>query len=119
MRKPNQLSKPAEIIVYILLILAAFIALVPFIWLIASTFKNNYEIVGVPATFFPKKITFDHYLYIIGKFKIFTYFFNSLFLAVIKTSAGVYSSVYIGYIFAKFEFHFKNPIYYIIVFLLF
>lgn len=116
MRKPNQLSFGAETIVYIFLIIVAFISLVPFIWLIASTFKNNYEIVGVPATFFPKKITFEHYQYIVGKFKIFTYFYNSLFLAVVKTVVGVYTSVYFGYIFAKFVFHLKKAIYSLIVF---
>lgn len=116
MSKPNQLGKVAQTIIYILLIIAALIATVPFIWLIASTFKTNYEIVGVPATFFPKEITFDHYLYIVGKFKIFSYFFNSLFLAIVRTSAGVYTSVYLGYLFAKFEFNLKKPIYSMIVF---
>lgn len=116
MRKPNQLSRGAAFVVYLFLILAAFISLVPFIWLIASTFKNNYEIVGVPATFFPKEITFEHYQYIVGKFRIFTYFFNSLYLAILKTVIGVYSSVYFGYLFAKFQFRFKKAMYSLIVF---
>ncbi len=103
-------------LIYLVLIIMAFITLVPFIWLIASTFKPNYEIVGVPATFFPKKFTTEHYSYIIGKFNIFTYFFNSLLLAVMKTLIGVYTSLYIGYIFAKFNFFGKKVIYSMIVF---
>lgn len=116
MRKPNQLSYGAQFVVYLLLIIAAFISLVPFIWLIASTFKNNYEIVGVPSTFFPKEITFEHYKYIVDKFNILTFFLNSLYLAVLKTCIGVYTSVYLGYIFAKFTFRLKKPIYSLIVF---
>jgi len=116
MRKPNQLSKTAEFFIYIMLIIAALVSLIPFIWLIASTFKHNQEIVGVPATFFPNEITFEHYKYIVGKFHIGSYFFNSLYLAVVRTTVGVYTSVYLGYIFAKFEFRFKKPIYSMIVF---
>jgi len=104
------------ILIYAGLILVAFITLVPFIWLIASTFKTNHEIVGVPATFFPRTFTLEHYGYIINTFHILRYFFNSLFLAVVKTAVGVYTSLYIGYLFAKFEFRFKNLMYGLIVF---
>lgn len=98
------------------LILFAVITLVPFLWLIASTFKPNQEIVGVPATFFPRKFTMEHYQYIIGKFKIITFFFNSLILAIVKTVVGVYTSLYAGYMFAKLEFPLKKALYGLILF---
>ncbi|MFA7108159.1 MAG: carbohydrate ABC transporter permease [Sphaerochaetaceae bacterium] len=116
MKNPNSIRSWAKALIYAGLILVAIITLIPFIWLIASTFKSNYEIVKVPGTFFPKKITFEHYTYIVGKFKIFTYFFNSLFLAVIKTGVGVYTSLYLGYMFSKFTFRLKKAMYSLVVF---
>ena len=88
MKHTNRQDAIITFFTYAALILMAFITLVPFIWLIASTFKSNYEIVGVPGTFFPKKVTGEHYRYILGRFNILSYFFNSLFLAVVKTTVG-------------------------------
>ena len=88
----------------------------PFIGLIASTFKVNQEIVGVPGTFFPRVPTLEHYRFILGKFRIGTFFFNSLALAVIRTAAGVYTSLYAGYMFAKLEFPLKRVLYGLILF---
>ena len=94
----------------------AVMTLLPFIWLIASTFKVNQEIVGVPGTFFPRVPTLEHYRFILGKFRIGTFFFNSLALAVIRTAAGVYTSLYAGYMFAKLEFPLKRVLYGLIMF---
>ena len=102
--------------VYSALIIFAAVTLLPFLWLIASTFKPNQEIVGVPGTFFPRVFTFEHYRFIVGKFQIGTFFFNSLALAVIRTAAGVYTSLYAGYMFAKLEFPLKRVLYGLILF---
>lgn len=101
---------------YLALILFAIVTLLPFLWLIAATFKPNQEIVGVPGTFLPRSYTLEHYRYIIGTFKIGTFFFNSLVLAVIKTVVGVYTSLYAGYMFAKLEFPLKRWLYALILF---
>lgn len=102
--------------IYFGLIVFAVMTLLPFIWLIASTFKVNQEIVGVPGTFFPRVPTLEHYRFILGKFRIGTFFFNSLALAVIRTAAGVYTSLYAGYMFAKLEFPLKRVLYGLIMF---
>ena len=102
--------------IYLGLILVAIITLLPFLWLIASTFKTNQEIVGMPGTFFPKSFTLEHYSYIIDKFQIGTFFFNSLVLAIIRTAIGVYTSLYVGYMFAKLEFPLKRTLYALILF---
>lgn len=104
------------IFTYLALILFAIVTLLPFLWLIAATFKPNQEIVGVPGTFLPCSYTLEHYRYIIGTFKIGTFFFNSLVLAVIKTVVGVYTSLYAGYMFAKLEFPLKRWLYALILF---
>ena len=118
--KPNVSAPVSEQIrigsIYFALILLAIVTLLPFVWLIASTFKTNPEIVGVPGTFFPKSFTLEHYSYITGKFQIGTFFFNSLALAIIKTAIGVYTSLYAGYMFAKLEFPLKRTLYALILF---
>ena len=102
--------------IYFGLTVFAVMTLLPFIWLIASTFKVNQEIVGVPGTFFPRVPTLEHYRFILGKFRIGTFFFNSLALAVTRTAAGVYTSLYAGYMFAKLEFPLKRVLYGLILF---
>lgn len=100
-----------RIIVLIFLSIGAIIMFLPFVWLIVSTFKSTEEIMAVPPTFFPKLWIFNNYGYIFKQFSIARFFTNSLFLATVKTAIGVYTSLFCGYVFAKFDFKFKNLIF--------
>ncbi len=75
-----------QFIIYVLLIIGDITMLLPFIWLMLSTFKPNAEINAVPPSFFPKQWTFENYGSLLERFNINRYFLNSLFLAVTKTA---------------------------------
>lgn len=105
-----------KILLYLVLFIGAFIMFLPFIWLVLSTFKTNREIIAVPPTFIPKEFTLQNYKDVFEKFNIGLYFSNSVILAVIKTSIGLYTSLFCGYVFAKYEFRFKKQIFSLILF---
>ena len=48
-----------NLLVYAVLILAVFVTLFPFIWMILSSFKSNVETVQIPPTILPKKWVLD------------------------------------------------------------
>ncbi len=106
----------AEVVSRILLYIGGLMMFLPFFWLILSTFKHSSEITAVPVTFFPREITFENYLEIFESFNIARYFSNSLFLAVVKTTIGIYTSLLCGYVLAKFEFRGKKIIFALILF---
>ncbi len=94
----------------------ALIMFLPFLWLMLSTFKHTDEIISVPPSFFPKEWTVNNYVETITKFNITRYFGNSIFLASIKTFIGVYTSLLCGFVFAKYNFKYKNTIFIVILF---
>ncbi len=105
-----------RICIYVVLILGAITMLLPFIWLVLSTFKSNAEINAFPPTFFPKEWIITNYTDLFEKFNIDKYFVNSLYLSTVKTVIGVYTSLLCGFVFAKYNFKFKKAIYGLILF---
>ncbi len=111
-----KIEKIGTVLLKILLYFGGIIMLLPFLWLILSTFKHSTEITAVPATFFPKEWTIANYIDIFKSFNIARYFMNSVFLATIKTAIGIYTSLLCGYVLAKFEFRGKKIIFSVILF---
>lgn len=98
-------------LVYLALIIGSLAMLLPFVWLIASTFKIDAEIVGGNPTFFPKEPTIENYINMITQFHVGKYFLNSVVLSSVRTFIGVYTSLLCGYALAKHNFKGKNVVY--------
>lgn len=103
-------------VVYTILIIGAITMLLPFVWLVFSTFKTNAEINAFPPTFLPEAWTIENYATLLERFNIGRYFVNSLYLSIIKTAIGLYTSLFCGFVFAKYNFKFKNAIFGLILF---
>lgn len=104
-----------QIIIISILTIGMIIMVVPFVWLILSTFKTDTEIVSSGGTFFPQQFTFDNYINVFTKFNIGRYFTNSMVLATIRTAIGLYTSLLCGYVLAKFNFRGKKALYSLIL----
>ncbi|EUJ33702.1 ABC transporter permease [Listeria floridensis FSL S10-1187] len=87
-----------------ILLILAIITVIPFVWMLVSSFATNAEIVKVNGGFFPKMSTLENYVSIQEKFNFMRMFFNSLFISVVTTAIVIYTSALIGFIFAKFKF---------------
>jgi ABC-type glycerol-3-phosphate transport system permease component len=101
-------------LIYALLVIACFITLYPFVWMLFSSFKPTGEIMTVPPKFLPDKPSMNNYITVL-KGGIGHSFIVSLVVASIRTAATVYTSGLMGYIFAKFSFKCKNLIFTVIV----
>jgi multiple sugar transport system permease protein/raffinose/stachyose/melibiose transport system permease protein len=109
-------DKIEAILLKVFLYLGGLIMLLPFLWLMLSTFKNGTEITAVPTTFFPRRWTIENYIDILKNFNIGRYFLNSVFLSTIKTFIALYTSLLCGYVLAKFAFRGKKFVFGIILF---
>ncbi len=112
----NTKNKHYHVLLVLLLSCGALAMCMPFLWLLVSTFKTTEEIMGVPPRFFPKTWTLTNYIHTITTFNIMRYFGNSVFLASAKTAIGLYTSLLCGYVFAKFQFRYKNAIFSLVLF---
>lgn len=95
----------------ILFSIIVFIWLLPFWWMIITSMKTQEEILQYPPTLWPHNVSFDSYKEVFKKIPMLKFFSNSLLVAFATTTIAVFTSSLAGYIFAKFQFKWKNFIF--------
>ena len=96
-------------ILFVLLLVTAFVFIVPFLWTFLTSLKTNDEIYASALTILPTKITFEHYVKVITQMGDFLkYFRNSVVVSLWSVLATVVFSASMGYALSKMDFKFKN-----------
>ena len=102
---------------YFILIPASLIALLPFVWMILSSFKTLKEIRQIPPTFIPQEFTLDNYATVLDDpdLPLGIFYRNSAMIAFANVIQVLFTSSLFGYIFAKFEFKGKKALFWFIL----
>ena len=102
---------------YFILIPASLIALLPFVWMVLSSFKTLKEIRQIPPTFVPQEFTLDNYARVLDDpdLPLRIFYRNSAIIAVANVIQVLFTSSLFGYIFAKFEFKGKKALFWFIL----
>ncbi|WP_283606819.1 carbohydrate ABC transporter permease [Faecalispora anaeroviscerum] len=96
-------------ILFVFLLLTAFVFIIPFLWTFLTSLKTNDEIYAATLTILPSKITFEHYVKVVTQMGDFLkYFRNSVVVSLWSVLATVIFSASMGYAFSKMDFKFKN-----------
>jgi len=103
--------RPAQLAIHAVLLGFAAISIFPLIWMVLSSFKSASEIVAIPPTLLPAVFTVANYETVFARLDFGRYFLNSALVAVAATAAVLYTSSSAGYVFAKYRFPFKEPIF--------
>jgi multiple sugar transport system permease protein len=77
---------------------------IPFVWMVISSFKSAAEILSLPPTFFPKNPTLENYREILTKHSFGRYLLNSILVTTASAASIVISSAVLGFAFAKIKF---------------
>ena len=94
---------------YLLLTLLALTMIAPFIWMISTSFKPEKEILR--RNFFPNEATMDNYSEVINETDLPLWYKNSFIVAVFSTISVAFFDSLAGYVFAKYQFPGKRPIF--------
>lgn len=97
-------QRVGSIALNLILIVCSILTILPFIWMIMSSFKTNTEINALVQTFFPQNPTFDNYTEVLERFDFMRYFLNSLVYALIITVMTTYTSALAGFVLCKYKF---------------
>ncbi len=100
---------------YIILGAGAILMIVPFIWMISTSFKPQAETVSFPPRLFPINPTISNYIDVFDRANMGQLYWNTTFISVIKTVFNIYTSALLGYIFGKFVFRGRDIIFYILL----
>ncbi|CAH1191092.1 L-arabinose transport system permease protein AraQ [Paenibacillus auburnensis] len=97
-----------------LLVIGGLLMMVPFIWMIGSSFKPENEFTVIPPSLFPNHPTFNNYRDLFVKMDFLIYLKNTLII-VLCSFVGLFLNAMAGYAFAKFDFPGKNKFFYVIL----
>ena len=92
-----------KILLYFVEIFVIVVSIFPILWVIASSFKTNGEILSSPLAL-PSSISFEPYIYLFQEYNFPVYFLNSLLAAGISTFVSLLFYAMGGYVIAKFRF---------------
>ena len=87
-----------------LLSLGAVVLMIPFIYMVATSFKPNTLVLEIPPQIIPHHPTIANYTSAWTSNRFGRYFLNSLFVAVATTGAALLLSSMMAYAFARFRF---------------
>ena len=104
-----------KIIIYALLILGAFITLIPFIWMISTSLKSSSEVLTMPPKWIPEVFRWDNYSKALEVAPFGIYFVNTVIVTVINTVLTVIFVVLASYAFARLNFWGKDLLFSILL----
>jgi len=90
--------------VYIALSLSAVTMLLPFIWMLSTSFKTMQEAFKFPPTFIPEKIIWENYVDVWTAAPFGRFYLNSIFVTVTVTAGQLLTCSMGAYAFARLHF---------------
>ena len=85
-----------RILMYLFLMIVLLIMLVPFVWLILSSFRPNADLFNEPFGI-PKNLSFANYIAVLKCHPMVLYFFNTVVIALIATIITISAAVLASY----------------------
>ena len=90
----------------------ALLMIVPFIWMISTSFKTPSEVFLYPIRWIPASFNLDHHIKVwSGPESFAVYYLNSLKVSLISTVGAVFLSAIAAYGFARIEFKGREPLF--------
>jgi len=96
---------------YTLLIAFSIIMIMPFVWMILSTFKDQSELMRFPPKFLPDKFTLNNYVEVFSSVPFLRYYLNSILISTVAVTLTLLTSSLAGFAFAKYKFRGRNTIF--------
>ncbi len=87
------------------------LVVIPFVWMVVSSFKPEAEVRAVPPTWWPESLTTDNYTQLFTALDFPTYFANSAIVAVTVAAGNMVFCSMLGYALAKLAFPGKKIVF--------
>jgi putative chitobiose transport system permease protein len=101
---------------YAVLCLMAVVTVVPFLWILLTSFKGpNDVLVSIPPQFIPTDPTIDNYVRVWNQMPIGRFFLNSIFVGVTTTVLNLLITSLAAYPLAKMKFPGRDAIFYLLL----
>lgn len=100
-----------KVLAYIALLAIAICMIIPYIWMLSSSFKLNKDVFSFPMVWIPENIRWENYVDIWTRIPLGTFIYNTVKLSVIVTLLQLLTSSFAAYAFAKLRFRGRNVLF--------
>ncbi len=94
----------SKILIHFALILTALFMVIPFIWMLLTSFKTLPEALAVPPKIMPKSFHFKNYKDAVSLLPFFKFYFNTIIVIVIRVVISTFFAAMAAYGFARIKF---------------
>lgn len=108
-RKPAAIA--ANILKYAVLLIGAFFTLLPFLWMISSSFKTPAEIIRIPPVLVPAELQWQNYVEAWTAAPFGRYLINTIIITVFTTIGVLITSVLSAFAFSRLKFPGKDLVF--------
>lgn len=102
-------------LIYLLLIVVGIIAAFPFYYMVALSLSSMEEIFHFPPPLVPKELLFSNYVRVWNSAPFGRFLVNSLIVACSVSAAHIFFDSLAGFVFAKYRFRGRDPLFMAIV----
>ncbi|MEO5664377.1 MAG: carbohydrate ABC transporter permease [Nocardioides sp.] len=100
---------------YAVMAVGLVLVVVPFVWMLLSSFKPEAEVRALPPTWWPETITTDNYSQLFTKLDFPRFFMNSAIVAVAVAAGNMVFCSMLGYALAKLDFPGKKAVFVVVL----
>ena len=113
-RSNDQKGKLFQWVAGTVLTIGGILFLLPFIWMILSSFKPESEVVRIPPTLWPNEFTLDNFRNLFVNMNFGVYLKNTLII-ILFSFFGLFLNAMAGFAFAKYKFKGKQTTFMIVL----
>ena len=110
-KKKTGLALFLSIVKYTVVIASSLTMILPFLWMLSSSFKDSLEVFNFPIQWIPQNLKLENYSYIWNKANYPQLFFNTLKLTVVITILQIVTCSLAAYAFSKLVFPERDKIF--------
>lgn len=115
MKKIIRKKDHSKLIVHILLIFGVIVTIIPFVWMILTSFKTIGESMQIPPVIIPKSWNLNNYANALSILPFESFYFNTVVSTLAITCFQIFFCSMAAYAFARISFPFRNEIFVIIL----
>lgn len=103
--------RPVDVPVWLLGLAIAALWIMPFVWMVSTSFKYPGDVMTVDIEWLPRRVTVQNYVNIFTKYPVWRWAFNSAVVVASGTALTVLAGALAGYALARMNFPGKNVLF--------
>lgn len=112
MKKKKSRAVLRRVLLYIVLILIAVIMVVPFLWMLSTSLKTQYDAVKIPPVWIPDPPQWENYVKLFTEQPMFQFMLNTIKIVFFVVLGQLFFSSLAAYSFARISFKGRNVVFF-------